>query len=275
MALEKAPRLTTIHGSIPKWQMTSNYLSDFFCGSKLPDHYPDSTLCTWKWHFDMVHPTVSGTLSGNVHWTTGLVRLAGFSLRHIKILTQQFKQKTSIPITTQTILSAAGANTSVCGSRVSWDCMSSDFTSAWQDWASQKEPSFLSNALQMASVWPSGSFREAAASIDGNAGHVFLLTAIWGHGAQATPRGWWEVGHTIHLPYQMDSEPWTGCGEGLTWIPERPALHLRCPEVPEATLGDKGKCHRGVTCSCQAPCPHWVRNRVHKICNQAPAMTSC
>lgn len=38
----------------------------------------------------------------------------------------------------------------------------------------------------MASVRPSGSFREAAVSIDGSSGPVFLQTAIWGHGAQAT-----------------------------------------------------------------------------------------
>lgn len=42
MALEKTPRVTTIHGSSPKRP---------FRVSKLPEHRPDGTRDTWRGHY--------------------------------------------------------------------------------------------------------------------------------------------------------------------------------------------------------------------------------
>lgn len=78
----------------------------------------------------------------------------------------------------------------------------------------------------MASARPSGSFRKAAVRIDENSGCAFFLFCsafffffgqrFGGMGPRPLQGDDGKLVHTIHPLYQMDSEPWEGCGEELT-----------------------------------------------------------
>lgn len=70
----------------------------------------------------------------------------------------------------------------------------------------------------MASAWPSGRCRVARGTTCTNRDQAVPSSCQWYEGTdtQATPCRRLQTGHTSYLLYQMDSEPWKGCGKGQT-----------------------------------------------------------